>query len=120
MLEWDEMQFVLDCNQWGILNFIVKTWLKKVFFIFNLVFENEFGASLPALDAEALCLSPEWIYLAWQLDSFSPCQYALVSVRGEEMTSGHWEDEGRVKSCSVSGFWGYFVQVCVVIYWKYT
>lgn len=21
------------------------------------------------------------------------------------MTSGHWEDEGRIKSCSVSGFW---------------
>lgn len=35
----------------------------KFFFIFNLVLENEFGARLPALDTETLCLSPEWVLL---------------------------------------------------------
>lgn len=72
------MQFVLDCKQWGILNFTVKTclWRVFVFFIFNLVFENEFGAMLPALDTEALFLSPEWVLLgltAWQFQPLPIC-----------------------------------------------
>lgn len=29
-------------------------------FYFLLVFENKSGATLPGLDREALCLSPEW------------------------------------------------------------
>lgn len=55
------MQFVLDCKQWGILNFTVKTCLWG--FFVNLIFENEFGAMLPALDTEALCLFPERVLL---------------------------------------------------------
>lgn len=37
--------------------------MKVVGFFFNLIFENEFGAMLPALDTEALCLFPAWVLL---------------------------------------------------------
>lgn len=36
--------------------------VKRVYFfiVLNLVFENKSGATLPGLDRQALCLSPEW------------------------------------------------------------
>lgn len=64
------------------------------FIVLNLVFENKSGATLPGLDREALCLSPEWELLgltAWQLQplpvrlSFDESKSHLVLRRMKDM-----------------------------------
>lgn len=87
-----------------------------VFFIFNLVFENEFGAMLPALDTEALFLSPEWVLLgltAWQFQPLPIC-LSLDERRRLHLVMRRMKDMLRAAQSLASGLfcpglWGHLL-----------
>lgn len=100
MLEWDEIKFALDCKQWGILNFTVKTCLLKG------LFKNYFWACIwkliwysTASLGYSSSLFISWMGITW-LDSLTVAVLAsmLQSCWEEEITSVHEEDEGHVKA----------------------